>query len=81
VYAFNATTGSLSWRTDDLGMVMASPSVKNGRAYVGTFGKFINDIEFITPQMYCLDLADGEIIWNRTVTHGADNAKVWSSVT
>ncbi|UCC92997.1 MAG: PQQ-binding-like beta-propeller repeat protein [Thermoplasmata archaeon] len=81
VYAFNATDGSLSWRTDDLGMVMASPSVKNGRAYVGTFGKFINDIQIITPQMYCLDLADGHIIWNRTVSHGADNAKVWSSVT
>jgi outer membrane protein assembly factor BamB len=81
VYAFNATTGALHWRTDDLGMVMASPSVKNGRAYVGSFGKFINDIQIITPQMYCLDLIDGEIIWNKTVSHGADNAKVWSSVT
>jgi outer membrane protein assembly factor BamB len=81
VYSFNTTTGVQKWRTDDLGMVMASPSVKNGRAYVGTFGKFINDIQIITPQMYCLDLADGDIIWNKTVSHGSDNAKVWSSVT
>ncbi len=81
VYAFNITTGAQSWRTQDLGMVMASPTIYNGRVYVGTFGKFINDIQFIAPQMYCLDLADGDRIWNRTVTHGSDNAKVWTSVT
>jgi len=81
VYSFNATTGSQTWRTDDLGMVMASPSVKNGRAYVGTFGKFIDTVEFITPQMYCLDLTNGDIIWSEFVRHGANNSKVWSSVT
>ncbi len=81
VYAFNATTGSPAWRTDDLGMVMASPSVRGDRVYVGTFGKFINNIEFITPQMYCLDLTDGGIVWNRTVTHGSNTTKVWTSVT
>lgn len=81
VYAFNITTGAQSWRTQDLGMVMASPTINNGRVYVGTFGKFINDIQFIAPQMYCLDLADGDRLWNRTVSHGSDNAKVWTSVT
>jgi outer membrane protein assembly factor BamB len=81
VYSFNATSGSLAWRTNDLGMVMASPSVKNGRAYVGSFGKFINNLEFIAPQMYCMDLTDGDIIWNKTVNHGSNKSKVWSSVT
>ncbi|MCK5253344.1 MAG: PQQ-binding-like beta-propeller repeat protein, partial [Thermoplasmata archaeon] len=81
VYAFNATTGAQRWRTDDLGMVLASPSVKNGRAYVGTYGKFILDLWAIIPQMYCLDLANGDIIWNNPVTHDSENAKVWSSVT
>lgn len=81
VYSLNSTTGVQSWRTKDLGMVMASPSIYNDRVYVGTFGKFINDIQFIAPQMYCLDLTDGHILWNNTVSHQAQNAKVWSSVT
>ncbi|MCK4971545.1 MAG: PQQ-binding-like beta-propeller repeat protein, partial [Thermoplasmata archaeon] len=81
VYSLNSTTGIQSWRTKDLGMVMASPSINKDRVYVGTFGKFINDIQFIAPQMYCLNLANGDIIWNNPVSHGANNAKVWSSVT
>jgi outer membrane protein assembly factor BamB len=81
VYSFNLTTGAQLDRSRNLGMVMASPSVANGRVYVGTFGKVINDIQLIAPMMYCLDLADLDIIWNKTVTHQTDNAKVWSSVT
>ncbi len=81
VYSLNSTTGIQTWRTRDLGMVMASPSINKDRVYVGTFGKFINYIQFIAPQMYCLDLTDGHILWNRTVSHEAVNAKVWSSVT
>jgi outer membrane protein assembly factor BamB len=82
VYAFNLTTGAQAWKTTNLGMVMASPSINNGRVYVGTFGKVTpQGIQIISPQMYCLALSDGDIIWNRTVSHLAENAKVWSSVT
>ncbi len=82
VYAFNTTTGAQVWRTRNLGMVFASPSIHNDRAYVGTYGKIIPpDIQLIEPQMYCLDVSDGGIIWNRTVNHQGENAKVWSSVT
>jgi len=81
VYAFNLTSGAQKWRSPNLGMVMASPSIKNGHIYVGTFGKFLNNQEIISPQMYCLDLSDGEIIWSELVNHEEGNSKVWSSVT
>ena len=41
VYALDESTGGQRWRTKNLGMVMASPSVDNDKVYIGTFGKIL----------------------------------------
>jgi eukaryotic-like serine/threonine-protein kinase len=53
VYAVDASSGTLRWKTRTAGRVRASPAVVDGRVYVGSFD----------GRIYCLDLATGAVRW------------------
>jgi len=65
VYAIDAQTGNLKWRSDDLeGAIVGTPAFSiEGRLYVGTFSN----------EMIALDINNGDIIWR----YGTENW-VWS---
>lgn len=54
VYALDARSGNLLWKTDDLGgAIVSSPAIDDGSLYVGTFGR----------QVVALDASDGSEKW------------------
>jgi outer membrane protein assembly factor BamB len=60
VYAYNAVTGALAWRTDTGGRVLGTPAVVRGTVYVGS-----TDYVF-----YALNAKTGRVRW--TATTGGD---------
>jgi outer membrane protein assembly factor BamB len=58
VYSFNSATGTLLWKSPDLGGALVStPTIStDGVLYVGTFGK----------EMIALDATSGRILWRFT---------------
>ncbi len=58
--AINPQTGSIKWHTTKYAVhAGCAPSVHDGRLYLGGY----NAIEGKTNRVWCLDTADGELIW------------------
>jgi len=67
LYAIDAATGKMNWKTNLGGAVFSSPAVTTGSVYVGSSD----------GNMYALN-RDGTIRWKHSV---GKNVKVWTSPT
>lgn len=91
VLAFNRTTGQLVWRTQadshPAAIITQSPTVYNGRVYVGVasqeeaFAAFIPGYQLsFRGSMLSLDLATGRIVWKTyTAPTGYTGNAIWGS--
>ncbi len=63
LYALDARTGSIRWRTDVAGSVLSSPAVANGLVYVNTSYPF---------ELVALHPSSGAVAWRRTTIPDLD---------
>jgi outer membrane protein assembly factor BamB len=67
VYAINATTGQIVWKTVTGGAVNSSPEVANGVVYVGSSD----------GGMYAINATTGQIVWKLATGGAVDSPPRW----
>ncbi|HKV58768.1 MAG TPA: PQQ-binding-like beta-propeller repeat protein, partial [Ktedonobacteraceae bacterium] len=69
VYAFDAKTGVMRWRSVEIkALVNVSPTVANNMVYVGS-----NVLGADGPAIYAFRASDGFLVWKKSVSHSVDS--------
>jgi len=90
IFAISKETGALVWKTtlatNRLAFITSSPTLVNGRIYVGVASdQEVGAVEIpgfkidFRGSVAALDLNDGKIVWTYTVPAGYTGGAVWSS--